>query len=503
MITTDAVHALGGILALAVGATLACGCGTKGHESFVDSDASADDADPGGDDAPAGSDASPNEAAGGGDGGSGQQALWYKFLGDGANEDVGGVAVDHGGNVYYTGTFQGVVDFGGGPLTADGMSSDIYLAKYDPTGKFLWANRFGDTQVQQSAGLAVDAAGDAYITGANYGVLDFGGGVTLTATAGQEAPDIFVAKFDSTGKITWAKEYGDPGTQSGQSVAVDAQGNLAVTGSMQGTTDFGKGVLTSAGLDDIFLLKLDPAGNTLWAQRYGDPAEQFGWFVTFDATGDVVLGADFQGAVDVGKGPLTSAGMYDVLVAKLDPSGTAIFGERWGDSQNQLIDCVAVDGEGEILISGGFQGSIDFGKGAETATDEGAKYLTKLDGSGNTLWSKSFGDGDPFDWTSLAADPMGGVVIAGEFVNTIDFGQGPIQAKDKYDIFVAHFDTSGNDIWGYRYGAADDQYARSVALTASDGVIMGGYFLGKLGFGNGGGMMAPGNGLLYLVELSN
>jgi hypothetical protein len=502
MITRDTVCTTAGMLAVALALG---GCGTKGGDGYQP-DASAD-GDP---DAamPMGNDAAPTEGGppgpeAGSDGGPTQQAIWYKFLGDGANEDVGGVAVDRSGNVFYTGTFQGTIDFGGGPLTAVGMSSDIYLAKYDPTGKYLWASRFGDMQVQQSTGIAVDAQGDATITGANYGVLDFGTGTPLTAAAGQNAPDIFVAKFDPTGKALWAKGYGDPGTQSGQSVAADAKGNLAVTGSMQQTTDFGMGVLTSAGMDDIFLLKLDPNGNTLWAQRYGDATEQFGYFVAFDPSGDEVLVGDFQGSVDVGMGALISAGMYDVLLAKLDPNGKALFGKRWGDSMNQLADCVSVDPQGELVLSGGFQGSIDFGKGAMASTDMGAKYLAKLDASGDTLWAKSFGDGDPFDWTSVATDPMGGVVIAGEFVTAIDFGQGPIQAKDKYDIFVARFDTGGKLVWADRYGAADDQYARSVAIAPSQNVVLGGYFLGKLGFGTGTGMMAPGNGLLYLVELSN
>jgi hypothetical protein len=487
-----------------LGLAMASACGTHPAQGQpIDAsggDAAMDDTSTPAGDAELGDADPPGEAgADGGEGGQAQQALWYKFLGDGAYEVVGGVAVDGSGNVLYTGYFQGTVDFGGGPLTATGMSSDIFLAKYDPTGNYLWAARYGDSQVQEASGIAVDAEGNVVITGNNEGVLDFGNGTPLT-TAG--LADIFVAKFDPTGKALWAKDYGDPTTQSGQSVAVDAQGNIGLTGNMQGTTNFGPGVLTSAGMDDLFVAKLDPSGNTLWSQRYGDATEQFGWFVAFDPSGDVVVTADFQGTIDVGKGPLVSAGAYDVLLAKLDPNGNAIFGKRWGDSLNQLGDCVAVDPAGEIVLSGGFQGSIDLGMGAATAADMGAKYLAKFDPNGNTLWSKTFGDGDPFDWTALALDPKGGVTIVGEFVTSIDFGEGPIQAKGSYDIFAARFDTGGQVVWGDRYGAEDSQYAQSVALNTAGDVVMGGYFLGKLGFSSGTGMSATGNGLLYLVELS-
>jgi hypothetical protein len=480
------------ILALASLLALAPACGSAGKVGSESPD--------GGRDGSSGRDGEPPSEASTDARTDGGQTLWYKFLGDGAYEDVGGVATDANGNVFYAGYFQGTIDFGGGPLTATGMSSDIYLAKYDSTGKYLWAARYGDAQVQVATGIAVDAQGDVIVTGTNAGVVDFGNATTPLTTAGLD--DVIVAKFDPTGKALWAKDYGDAQYQEGYSVAVDSKGDVALTGAMQGTTTFGNVTLTSAGGYDIFVAELDPTGTTLWAKNFGDASDQFGIFVAFDPAGDVVLTADFAGSVNVGTGALTSAGMDDVLLAKLSPTGTALFGKSWGDPMDQVGDCVAVDPAGEIVLSGGFDGTFDFGKGPMTATDEGAKYLAKFDANGNALWSKSFGDGTPSDWTALAVDGTGGPVIVGEFIDAIDFGQGPLMAADKYDIFVARFDTSGRLEWGNRYGAIDNQLARAVALDPKGDVVVGGYFLGKLGFTPGTGETAPGNGLLYLVSFS-
>ena len=460
-------------------------------------------------DAPPGSDASmtdlgdggmPSPEAGRNEGGaSGGAALWSVFAGDGAYEDVGGIAVDASGNVFMSGYFQGTVDFGGGPMTATGQSSDAFVVKFDPSGKFLWNVRYGDGQVQVAYGIAADAQGNVIVTGFNMGTMDVGLAQPLV-TAGKE--DIFVLKLDGAGKALWAKGYGDTDTQSGTGVAVDPQGNIVITGSMKSTTDFGKGVLTSAGMDDMYLAGLNPSGVTQWAARYGDATEQFGISAAFDTSGALFFTGDFDGTVDFGLGPLVSAGGYDAALVKLDGTGKALFAKRFGDANNQVGDQVAVDGQGDVAFSGGFEGTIDLGKGALTAMPLGSKFLAKLDPSLNVQWAKGLGEGNVFDPTTVAVDEAGDIVVAGEFKNVIDFGLGPIAAKDGYDIFVAKYGSDGAPRWGERFGAINDQFARSVAVPPSGNIVMGGYFLGKLGFNNGGGQTAPGNGLLYAVELS-
>jgi hypothetical protein len=128
-----------------------------------------------------------------------------------------------------------------------------------------------------------------------------------------------VAKLDAAGNALWSKLFGDASNQIGSSIAVDGTGNVLSTGYFGGTVDFGKGPLTSAGSYDLFVAKLDAAGNALWSKRFGDADAQHGTSIAVDGAGDVLMTGNFYGTVDFGKGPLTSAGGYDLFVAKLAP----------------------------------------------------------------------------------------------------------------------------------------------------------------------------------------
>ena len=117
----------------------------------------------------------------------------------------------------------------------------------------------------------------------------------------------------------WSKRFGDASSQVGNSVATDASGNVIVTGSFQGTVNFGGDTLTSAGSDDIFVAKFDAAGVHQWSQRFGDATSQVGQSVATDASGNVIVTGSIQGTVNFGSGTLTSAGTTDIFVAKFGP----------------------------------------------------------------------------------------------------------------------------------------------------------------------------------------
>jgi len=119
------------------------------------------------------------------------------------------------------------------------------------TGKHLWSKCFGDGSIQIAYAVVDDASGNVIVTGYIEDTVDFGGGA-LTSAGGW---DIFVAKFGSEGAHLWSKRFGDGSDQAAEAVAVDASGNAMVTGYFDGTVDFGGGALTSAGSFDIFVAK--------------------------------------------------------------------------------------------------------------------------------------------------------------------------------------------------------------------------------------------------------
>ena len=191
--------------------------------------------------------------------------VWAKRAG-GSSFDLGiGIAVDGARNSYVTGLFGGSATFGLGEtnqttLTSAG-SGDIFVAKYDASGDLVWANRAGGTSDALGNGIAVDGAGNSYVTGCFQGSATFGSGetneTTLTSAGGQ---DIFVAKNDASGDLVWAKRTGGTSGDRGIGIAVDGAGNSYVTGDFSDSATFGSGeanetTLTSAGGNDIFVAK--------------------------------------------------------------------------------------------------------------------------------------------------------------------------------------------------------------------------------------------------------
>jgi hypothetical protein len=242
--------------------------------------------------------------------------------------------VDVSGNIYVSGHFSSApADFNaggsGGTLTSSG-GLDVFLAKYDAGGNYLWAKNMGGTGTDQSFGLAVDGNGNAYISGqfgpatANFNIG--GSGADTLKSAGSS--DIFLAKYDAAGNYLWAKSMGGRGADPGRGVAVDGRGNAYVTGFFHlDSADFNAGgsggLLTSAGGYDVFLAKYDAAGNYLWAKNMGGITHDYGWDVAVDGSGTVyVTGrytstpADFNPGGSGGQ--LYPTGNADVFVVKFN-----------------------------------------------------------------------------------------------------------------------------------------------------------------------------------------
>ena len=358
--------------------------------------------------------------------------IFSKRFGNASSQQGNAVAFDIDGNIYLAGSFQGTIDFGGGALTSAG-SDDAFLVKLDPKGKQIWARRFGGPSSEAALYVGVDKFRNVYASGTFSGSFDLGGGL-LTSAGGN---DIFVAGFDEFGNHLYSKRAGDVGSDLVGSMEVDQDGSVYLTGRFAYSIDFGSGSLTSAGGDDLFAVKLDDFGDPLWAENAGDFSGQSGTAIAVSVLGDVFLGGDFQGSIDLGQGTMVSAGASDVFLARLDSSGFPVWAQQFGDSADQHLTSVAVDTSGNVTVTGQFQGTIDFGDGPHTSAGGNDIFVAKLDPSGLPLWSKTFGDSSfAQSGRSISADPSGGVVIAGVFAGAVDFGGGSLVCKGTSNAFV-------------------------------------------------------------------
>ncbi|WP_437506402.1 SBBP repeat-containing protein [Sorangium sp. So ce1099] len=298
--------------------------------------------------------------------------LWVKQIGGPDVDGVNGLAVDSENNVLIAGLFFGQIEALGETMTSVG-GADIFVAKIDADGGYVWSRRIGDEGHQLASDLAVTRDDDVVLVGQTAGTVDFGTG-PLTALGN----DGFVAKLDKTSSTLWAKVFGDDMDQELTEVDVGVDGNILVAGNALGGINFGGSTLESAGEKDVVVAAFDSGGEHIWSNRYGNVAAQNVGGVAVDQTSHVLLTGDFGGTVDFGRISLMARGSHDVFVVKLDPAGETVWAGGFGDAMAQSAEDVAVDALGTILLTGHFSGSIGFGGEVLTSADGDDAFVAKL-----------------------------------------------------------------------------------------------------------------------------
>ena len=188
--------------------------------------------------------------------------------------------------------------------------------------------------------------------------------------------------------VLWAKRAGGSLLDEGRATAVDASGNIYITGRFEGTAKFGGTTLTSAGQTDVFVAKYDSFGNVLWTGSAGGLGWDTGLGVAVDGAGNVYVTGDYSGAASFGDIMLTSAGLTDVFVAKYDSFGSILWVASAGGKEWDKGLCVAVDSTGSVCVAGRFEVTASFGGITLTGDFAGDAFVAKYDGSGNILWAE-------------------------------------------------------------------------------------------------------------------
>jgi Glucodextranase, domain B/Beta-propeller repeat len=442
-----------------------------------------------------------------------QGLLWAKRAGGtGSGDAATGIAVDGLGNVFVTGIIQGSATFGLGEVNETTLTSaggdDIFVALYGSNGSLQWAKRAGGTGLDRGVGIAVDGSGNSYVTGVFNGSATFGLGevneTTLTSAGGD---DIFVAQYDSSGTLQWAKRAGGSGTDRGVSIAVDGSGYASVTGWFNGSATFGQGqasqaTLTAAGSDEIFIAQYDSSGMLQWARRAGGSGLDQGAGIAVDSAGNVYVTGFFNGSATFAPGQanqttLTTAGDRDMFVAKYDFIGTLVWARRSGGTGADRGFSIAVDGSGNSYVTGLFNGTATFGPGQPnqtTLTSAGSDdiFVAQYDSNGALQWVKRAGGTGSDGGLGIAVDGSGNSYVTGFFSVSATFAPGQanqttLTSAGARDIFMVKYDSAGLLQWAKQAGAGGTNYDQGLGLVVDgSGNVYGvGYFNGTATFGQG------------------
>lgn len=367
-----------------------------------------------------------------------------------------------------------------------------------PAQNLHWLNQMGGSDNDASYSIAVDDSGNVYTAGSFGGTADFdpgAGTMNLTSTGDK---DIFIQKVDASGDLVWANSMGGTGWDQASSIAIDNSGNVFATGFFSETADFDPGTgtvnLSSNGGFDIFAIKLDVAGNLVWAKQMGGTDADEGKSITVDATGNVYLTGRFQKTVDFDPGTatmnLTSGGGYDFFVQKLDASGNLVWATKTGGANTEDSFSIATDNSGNVFTTGYFEGNVDFdpGSGALNFTTLGSQdiFVQKLDPAGALVWAKQIGGTGVENGYSIAVNDSGNVYTTGLFYGTVDFdpngGAANLTADGLCDIFIQKMSNNGSYIWAKKLGGTGVDIANGIAVDNLGNAHITGIFYGTADF---------------------
>ncbi|UOK43900.1 MULTISPECIES: SBBP repeat-containing protein [Flavobacterium] len=455
--------------------------------------------------------------------------VYAKKIG-GTSDDVGtAIAVDGNGNAYVTGYFSDTVDFdpsaGVANLSSAGIE-DIFLAKYNSSGNYLYAKSLGGASSDSGSGIVVDGSGNAYITGSFFETVDFdpSAGVANLTSAGYK--DIFFAKYNSSGNYVYAKSLGGADFDGGGGIAVDTNGNAYITGSFSETVDFDPSagvanLISVGGSDDIFLAKYNASGNYVYAKSFGDEGSDWGSCVVVDGSGNAYITGGFQYTVDfdpsAGVANLRSAGWNDIFLAKFDAAGNYMYANALGGLQHDNGSGIAVDGSGNAYVTGGFCYIADFDPSAATANlisggGQDNCFIGKYSSTGNYIWAKSLGGYDSLpdyaEGHGITRDALGNTYVVGIFTGTVDFDPSGevanlVSFDGMYDIFFAKYDASGNYVFAKSFGGSGQQFGNSIAIDGSGNIYITGNFASTTDFDPSAGvanLSSSGQGDIFLAK---
>ncbi|TNE47443.1 MAG: hypothetical protein EP343_19935 [Deltaproteobacteria bacterium] len=391
--------------------------------------------------------------------------------------------VDNAGNVYLTGTFNANESFGTIQLAPKG-NGDIFLAKLDSAGKWLWAESAGGTRYSYGYGVTADSSGNAFVVGQFYGKTTFGS--SSYSSKGGENNDAFVAKYSSTGVFTSLQQYGGTGgfNDSASGIARDSAGNLYVTGRFRGELTFGSTTLSAPSSDEmLYVAKMTSSGQWAWAVTTSNGNGSGSYDMTVDGSGNVYVVGQSQGTTKLGSCSYASKGGSDIFVAKLNSNGACQWVAGGGGGSFDFGHSVVVGSQGNVYVTGYVNGTGSFGSLSLSNKGSNDLFVGKLDPTGQWLWVTNNGSSSYDYGYGIAIDKADNLYITGVVNGVGTFGSLTLSNNGKRDLFVGKMNDKGEWQWVTNGGGSGEDYGRGIAVDASGNVFVVGEYSATATFG--------------------
>lgn len=434
-----------------------------------------------------------------------QYFQWVSPLAGAGAQNVRSIALDAAGNTYIAGFFTGTVDLNPDSLATANHTSvgstDIFIVKLDQQGNYRWSKSFGSTAADEGKAITVSASGAVYITGIFQLTMNADPGLTNTSLIALGSFDCFITKYDTSGNFSWARQLsGANSAEEPFSITTDAAENVYTLGNFGSTADFDPSnnsfLLSAAGGTDIFISKLTPNGNFVWAKNIGGIASESAGDIILDQHQRLIISGSFRNTVDfdlgLGVQSRTASGITsDNFILKLDTSSNYLWVATFGGTGTEQANGLTISSQNEVINCGFFGTTVDFNPGLGTAflTATGVVdiYVLKLDSLGNYLWAKNIGGNQNQTAVSTCLDDSGNIYTGGWFKGAVDFDPGlstfSLTSNGNEDAYVLKLDPLGNFKFAYHFGGSGFEIINGLEVNPINKfLIAGGQFNGTVDF---------------------
>lgn len=428
------------------------------------------------------------------------------------------VKISASGNKYVAGGFDGVIDIdpSSSTTTLSGNSA-AFIAKYDVLGELLWGFALGNNTASSNNPpvMTVDADENVYLAGEFQNTRDFDPSSNVANLTSSGSSDVYILKLNSRGEFVWVKNVGGSSSESQADIQVDANGNVFVAGSFTFTSDFDPGSgtsnLVSNANGDGFLLKLLANGDFAWAKSLSGGLRDSARSISIDSNTNVFVLSWIE----------TGSGTFKSYAYRYSQQGDLDWTIRIGNdtAEDQFANYIRTSPNGEVVVLGSFNGTVDFDSGAGTSTlsasgEDG--FLLRLDTAGSFIGAKRFDGPTPseggWSFSGLSVDQDSTLRVTGTFATRLNFVPGDgvdeltTSGSSNKDAFFAKLSSTGDLIWARQL--AGSSFAQSLGnTTATSGDLVAvGYFAGATDFdisSNAENFTAEGGGDAFILQINS
>jgi hypothetical protein len=386
------------------------------------------------------------------------------------------IDVDSGGSAIVAGTFDGRLTLGASHLTSAG-AQDGFVARFSSNGTPMWSKRFGGTSADRVAAVTIGDDGTAYVAGDFSAAAAFGA-ETLTAVG---SSDGFVAAIDADGSIRWVTRIPSRGYASVSAIGLSTRGQIAVAGYFSGSLQSGDRALNSAGAHDVFVATFDPTGKIAWARRAGGSGADLARAVAVGPAGEIAIAGSFGDEADVLGLPLVSSSADDsAFVAMLTARGEPMWARGFGGAGIDIAHALAFGDDGQLYVAGSFFDRIAFDdRHALEAGNGPDAFIARLTRTGDHVWSARIGGSGADRGLAIAAGDES-VVVAGTFEDALDFGDDQIASRGRTDVMVAELSDRGVPMWIRGLGGPGHDTVGGVGIDTDTAIAISGSFAGSI-----------------------